>query len=436
MKEQLSPILLRIALVTGLLLLTGCKEEASTIPSADAFTELIPSARAETTTTATTATTVDLVGVPANDTTADSTEVVDTKSTATDSIATDNTSTDVDDGRYDFTLGFAGDINFADDYIPMGYLASIGSTSIADGIDERYIDLMRSMDVMWLNNEFVYSDRGAPLYGKMWTFCSSPEHVSYLQDLGVDIVGLANNHSYDYGKESFLDTLTTLQKAGIPYVGGGMDLEEAMAARTFDVDGFTIAYVAASNAEFQIFTPEATEDEPGILWCYDNTRFLEAIRAAKEEADYVIALPHWGNEHTTVLTSIQTEGAHAYIDAGADIVIGAHPHVLQGIEYYNGKPILYSLGNFWFDGYDIDTAVVALHFAGTKEEDDGIASGELVPTVTIYPGTQSGVYTAWAETEDWRERIFAHLEAISGYAIEIDEDGVLHDTSEDPAYAE
>ena len=332
------------------------------------------------------------------------------------------------DSSYDFTLGFAGDICLADNYIPMQHLQEIGSDDISDGIDPRYIEIMQGMDQMWINNEFVYSRRGEPLPTKMWTFCGDPDNVSYLKDLGVDIVGLANNHTFDFGEVSFLDTLETLEKAEIPYVGAGRNLEQAEAPVYLEVDGFKIAYVAASRAEYTIYTPEATDTEPGILWCYDYTRFLESIKTAAENADYVIALPHWGVEHSTVLEDEQIYGAHALIDAGADAVIGAHPHILQGIEYYEGKPILYSLGNFWFDGYDIDTLVAELHIKGKRgDKDEPLKDAEI--ELKLYPGTQSGVYTALADTEEWKSRILQYLEYIS-VNVSIDENGIVHSDSE------
>ena len=332
------------------------------------------------------------------------------------------------DRSYDFTLGFAGDICLADNYIPMQHLAAIGSEDISDGIDPRFIEIMKGMDQMWINNEFVYSRRGEPLPTKMWTFCGDPDNVSYLKDLGVDIVGLANNHTFDFGEVSFLDTLETLEKAQIPYVGAGRNLEQAQAPVYLEADGFKIAYVAASRAEYTIYTPEAAETEPGILWCYDYTRFLESIKKAAENADYVIALPHWGVEHSTVLEDEQIYGAHALIDAGADAVIGAHPHILQGIEYYEGKPILYSLGNFWFDDYDIDTLVAELHIKGKKTDKDASLKKAKVE-LKLYPGTQSGVYTALADTEEWRTRILQYLEGIS-VNVNIDEKGVVHPDSQ------
>ena len=326
--------------------------------------------------------------------------------------------------EYSFSLGFAGDICFADNYIPMQYLAEIGSEDISDGIDPAYISLMNGMDLMWINNEFVYSDRGEALPGKAWTFLSRPENASYLKDLGVDIVGLANNHCYDYGEEAFLDTMATLEDEGIPYVGAGRNISEAASPVYLETNGFRIAYVAASNAEYTIYTPEATEDAPGILWCYEYDRFLDSIREAAENADYVIALPHWGMEHTTELTQIQIDGAHMCIDAGADAVIGTHPHVLQGLEYYSGKPILYSLGNFWFDGYDIDTAVAELRFRGQRHPGEEMSLEDAEVEVILHPGTQSGVYTALAGTQEWRRAIFDHLESVS-FNVYIDDEGVV-----------
>lgn len=329
---------------------------------------------------------------------------------------------------FDFSLGFAGDINFADDYIPMGYLAALGSEDISDGIDQEYIDIMRSMDLMWINNEFTYSDRGEPLPGKAFTFRSSPSHVSYLKDLGIDIAGLANNHSFDYGEVSLLDTLDTLDRAGIPHVGAGRNIEEAASPVYLETNGFTIAYVAASCAEQYIYTPEATENSPGILLCVDDSRFLDSIRTAAENADYVIALPHWGTEHTTWLQDKQKDSARAYIDAGADAVIGAHPHILQGIEYYNGKPILYSLGNFWFDNYDIDTVVAELHFTGTTSSKEPSLEGT-EPELILYPGTQTGSHTYIVGNDSWEDRILRYIETISQYGIRIDENWTVQEVN-------
>jgi poly-gamma-glutamate synthesis protein (capsule biosynthesis protein) len=313
------------------------------------------------------------------------------------------------------SLGFTGDICLADNYIPMQTLTEKGSTSIYDGIDARFIKEMRAVDLMWVNNEFAYGTDVEPLEGKEWTFLANPENVKYLKNMGVDIVGLANNHVFDYGEEAFLTTLDTLNKAGIPYVGAGRNSVEANAPVVLETRGVKVAYVAASCAEYTVYTPEAGEDTPGIMWCYDDENMLASIRQAAAEADYVVALPHWGVEHSTELEAKQIESARAYLDAGADAVVGGHSHILQGIDFYDGKPILYNLGNFWFDGYDIDTVLAELVV--------NMESGDAQVDVVLVPGTQSGAFTASANSESERDRIFRYIESISPGAIAIDEKG-------------
>lgn len=366
------------------------------------------------------------------------------------------------------TLAFAGDINFDDHWCNMIYYHA-HAEALSDVIDEDYLECMRDADLFWINNEFTYSDRGTPLEGKMYTFRASPENVEFLAQMGADIVGLANNHVYDYGEEALLDTMETLQNAGIPYVGAGHDLAEAMSPVYFDLDGFTVAYVAASRAEKFKMTPQATETKAGILRCYDNTLFLEEIEEAAAHADYVIALPHWGTEYSTVLEEAQTQGAKAYIDAGADAVIGAHSHCLQGLELYEDKPVVYSLGNFWFNEKTLDTMMVVLHvtyeidplyennkakgidvtketdiaketditkktdnrvlttdYADQEQNSHDIASAPRILSVEteIVPGTQKGYVTTMADTPEERRRIFDYLEGISE-GVRIDDEGIV-----------
>ena len=322
-----------------------------------------------------------------------------------------------EDTSYDITLSFAGDINLDDTWVNMVYYHNHGDV-LEECIDPVFIDAMCDADVMWINNEFSYSDRGTPLSGKAYTFRANPENVNMLKEMGGDIVGLANNHVYDYGKDAIEDTFETLENANIPYVGAGRTLSDAMKPVYFEVDGKKIAYVAASRAEKYKMTPQATETEPGILRCYDPALFVESIREADENADFVIALPHWGTEYSTVLEPVQTETARLYIDAGADVVIGAHSHCLQGIGYYDGKPIFYSLGNYWFNEKTLDTMLLTIHISGDSEDDPGTLSAE------ILPGTQAGCVTKAADTEEERERIFRYMESIST-DISIRPDGVV-----------
>src|SRR5690554_3593985 len=168
---------------------------------------------------------------------------------------------------FDFVLSFAGDINFDENWATMKYY-NTAENGIYDCISPELIELMKEADIMCLNNEFTYSTGGTPLKGKAYTFRAHPSRVEILKEMGVDIVSLANNHAYDYGPQSLIDTMATLKEAGISYVGAGHNIDEAMEPAYFEVDGKTIAYVAASRAEKNKMTPQATMDSPGILRCY------------------------------------------------------------------------------------------------------------------------------------------------------------------------
>lgn len=318
---------------------------------------------------------------------------------------------------FDFVLSFAGDINFDENWATMKYY-NTAENGIYDCISPELIELMKEADIMCLNNEFTYSTGGTPLKGKAYTFRAHPSRVEILKEMGVDIVSLANNHAYDYGPQSLIDTMATLKEAGISYVGAGHNIDEAMEPAYFEVDGKTIAYVAASRAEKNKMTPQATMDSPGILRCYDTELFVETIKEAKKNADYVIAYVHWGTEYSYELEEVQLSTGREYLDAGADIIIGAHPHILQGIEYYNGKPIVYSLGNYWFNNKDIDTILLNIHFYGDDTEE--------YIELEIIPAIQSNSRTQIVTEEAEKERIFSLLEDIS-INIEIDERGIVRE---------
>lgn len=322
---------------------------------------------------------------------------------------------------YDIVLSFAGDICLDDscavmrDYIGQG-------EKLENNIAPELLRVMRDADVCWVNNEFAYSDRGAPLENKMYTFRADPKRVSMLQEMGVDIAGLANNHVYDFGEEAMEDTLDTLRKAGIAGVGAGKNLEEAVSPVYTVADGKKIAFVAASRAEKFRMTPQATEEAAGILRCYDTELFVEAIRQARAQADYVIALVHWGTEYSTELEEVQEATGREYMDAGADIVIGAHTHCLQGIEYYQGKPIIYSLGNFWFNDKSLDTMLLQIHLAGEDRTSEITADNV---EIQIVPAKQENCRTRMLEGEE-AELLFDYLEELST-GVEIDGEGTVRE---------
>lgn len=316
-----------------------------------------------------------------------------------------------DDGTVTFV--FAGDILFDPAYAIFATYRQRGG-QIEQCISEDLLEEMRSADVMMINNEFPYSYRGAPVPDKTYTFRASPESVSVLYDMGVDIVALANNHAYDYGEDAFLDTLDTLERAEIPYVGAGRNLEEAVQPVYYLVGDSKIAVLSATQIERTAspHTVGATEDTPGVFRCLETELLEEKIREAKEECDFVIVYIHWGTESTDELDWRQCNDAPLYVEAGADIIIGDHPHCLQEIGYIDGVPVVYSLGNFWFNSRTMDSCIIKMTLS-----EDGIQSLQFVPCL------QSNCSVSLLEGTE-RARVISYMQGISSTA-NIDEDGFV-----------
>lgn len=311
------------------------------------------------------------------------------------------------------TIAFAGDILFDANYAVMASLLQNGG-EIQNGISPDVIELMRNADIMMVNNEFAYSDAGAPLPEKQFTFRAKPSTVSYLQDMGVDIVSLANNHTYDYGEQALLDTLQTLKGAGIPYVGAGVNEKEAMSPVYFIINDIKIAFLSATQIE-RLDNPDtkaATEVSPGVFRCWNGEKLIQKVTEAKAESDFVIVYVHWGTENQEETDWAQNKQAPELVAAGADLIIGDHPHILQKIEVIDGVPVIYSLGNFWFNSREIDTGMVKIVL--TKE---GLQSYQFIPCL------QSHCRTALLTGAE-KERVLAKMRAMSA-GVEIDGDGYL-----------
>ena len=333
----------------------------------------------------------------------------------------ESTTNVTDNHPYDFTVCFAGDINLDDNWGTTVFMDS-QPNGIKDCISKELMESMQNADIMCLNNEFTFTTRGEKIPGKLYHFRANPERVEVLKEMGVDVVKLANNHACDYGSQSLLDTMDTLESAGIEYIGAGENLKEAMTPVYIETNGKTVAFVAASRAEKNMKTPQATETEPGILRCYETELFVETIKEAKKNADFVLAYVHWGTEYSHELEEVQITTGKEYLDAGADAVIGAHSHCLQGMEYYNGKPVIYSLGNYWFNEKTLDTMLVELHFQGNDLESQ--------LEVKVIPAIQKEYQTTFVSDEEERKRIFSFLEGIS-INVSIDENGILKEVVEE-----
>ncbi len=310
------------------------------------------------------------------------------------------------------TITFAGDILFDENYAIMGNVA--GNGNIGNGIVPSLLEEMKSADIMMLNNEFPYSDRGAPLEDKKFTFRAKPTTVSFLNDMGVDIVSLANNHAYDYGENAFLDTLDVLEGAGITYVGAGRNLQEARRPVYYIINNMKIAIVAATQIE-KLDNPDtrgATDLSAGVFRCWNGDKLLETVREAKANSDFVIVYLHWGTENEAAIDWAQEKQAPEVVEAGADLIIGAHPHCLQKIGVIQGVPVMYSLGNFWFNSKTIDTGMIKITL-----NENGLKSYQFIPCI------QTGSQTMLLQGEE-KKRVINYMQSISG-GVRIDEDGYV-----------
>lgn len=311
------------------------------------------------------------------------------------------------------TITFAGDILFDENYAVMARVAQNGG-DITYGIDPELIREMKSADIMMLNNEFPYSDRGEPLEDKQFTFRAKPSAVDYLNELGVDIVSLANNHAYDYGEAAFLDTMETLRDAGIVYVGAGHNLEEARKPVCYIVNNVKVAIISATQIE-RLDNPDtkgATDSSAGVFRCWNGGNLLETVREAKENNDFVIAYLHWGTENETAIDWAQEKQAAEVAEAGADLIIGDHTHCLQQISIVKGVPVVYSIGNFWFNSKTLDTGMIKVTLS-----ENGMQSCQFIPCL------QSGSRTTLLQGEE-KKRVLDYMQSIST-DVQIDEEGYV-----------
>ena len=234
-----------------------------------------------------------------------------------------------------FTLVFAGDTTLDAD----------AGALVARGLDpfQHVAPLLADADVRIANLECVVATVGTP-GAKFYTFRAHPRVLPVLRR-HFDGVTLANNHSGDYGPQAFAQMLSLLHAHGLGQAGGGMNLAQAHTPWLIERAGLRIAIL--SYNEFMPRSFEAGEATPGVAWSED-ARVIDDIARARRvhRADLVIPFMHWGWENERQANARQRALARRMIDAGADAVIGGHPHVTQEVELYQGKPIVYSVGNF------------------------------------------------------------------------------------------
>lgn len=306
----------------------------------------------------------------------------------------------------DVTMMFTGDV-----MLGSSVLANYDSAGL-DGILSEYLQTeLQQADLTVINEEFPFSSRGTPMPDKTYTFRVDKSYLSVFQEMGVDVVSLANNHALDYGTDALLDTFDALDEVGIPYVGAGADKERAEEAIFFERGGRTIGVLAASRV-IPVVEWNIENQQPGLFCTYDSTALEAAIERTRPQCDYLIVYVHWGIERQNYPEEYQRTLAETYIDAGADLVVGSHPHVPQGIEYYNGKPIVYSLGNFIFNPNMVKTYALKVLWSA-----DGEAQLQVIPVETANALTAD-------LTGDVKQEMIDYIESIS-FDVTIDENGMV-----------
>ncbi|MCR5344234.1 MAG: CapA family protein [Butyrivibrio sp.] len=310
------------------------------------------------------------------------------------------------------SMAFAGDILFDPNYAIMNRIRQNGG-GIEGVIGGGLLLYMRSADIMVVNNEFPYSYGGSPTEGKTFTFRADPSSAELLNQMGVDVATLANNHAYDYGQTALLDTLSAIDSVGVARIGAGANLEEASHPVYYMADnGIKIAIISATEIE-RIDNPDtkgATDSSAGVFRCLDITKLVSRIKEAKATGAFVIVCIHWGTENKEEIDWWQEKQGPEMVEAGADLIVGAHPHILQKIGYINGVPVVYSLGNFLFNSKELETGLLRANIYK-----DGQVKLQFIPAI------QSGCTVSEA-TGERKAAVLNHMRQMSA-GISIDDEG-------------
>lgn len=309
------------------------------------------------------------------------------------------------------TFLFAGDVLLQDEYVPMAAYKR-NDCDITKCFTDGLYEEMTGADIFMVNNEFTYSNRGEPRPGKTYTFRAKPENVDILKSMGVDIVGAGNNHISDYGLDSSTDTFDVLRKAGIPYVGAGDNIEDATKVVYYRAGDSVVGIVCATQIERlnNPDTPAATENTPGTFRCLDPELLCNVIKEADSKCDILILYIHWGTENMVETDWLQDDQVGQYADSGADLIIGGHPHILQGIDYVKDTPVFYSLGNYWFSSKTKETGMAKM-----------IVKNGRIESVSFVPCYSSGCVVRKCEGNE-KTNILNYMQGISPN-VSIDSEG-------------
>ena len=243
----------------------------------------------------------------------------------------------------EWTLSAAGDVNLGGDVVPI--LLSNGFAYPWSLVS----DLLRSTTLTFANLECAISNRGEPVPGKAFTFRGPPDGLAPMRDAGVDVVSQANNHARDFGGLALTDSLGYLDAYSIAHCGAGADFASAHAPAFLNANGLRVAFLAYNDIGYDGWPGwQGGPGYPGIADAANTGQIAADIAAAESQSDLVVASFHWGTERKYTPDQRQRDLACLAVDSGADLVLGHHPHVIQGFEFYQGRLIAYSMGNFVF----------------------------------------------------------------------------------------
>lgn len=314
------------------------------------------------------------------------------------------------EGTKPFTMFFTGDVLMKRD------TESIYDNRGVEGLlSPDLLTYMREADLCMINQEFPFGVGGTQAPDKQFTFKSDPRYVQAIKDMGVDVVTLANNHVLDFGPDVLSQTFETLDEAGIDYVGAGESVERAKEWKSYDIGGTSVAVLGASRV-IPVVEWNVDISQPGLFCTYDTTQLVEQIKAAKQENDLVVVAVHWGIERAAYPEEYQRSMAREFIDAGADLIVGNHPHVIQGIEFYKDVPIVYSLGNYLFNQSNQPTAALKVWVDADRH-----LQLQMIPIAT-------SDYKVYATEDEKAAQMRSYIEELS-YDVKLDADGYVYPVS-------
>lgn len=310
-------------------------------------------------------------------------------------------------GQAEIALG--GNLTLTEEGMTLGIYDQSGE--LKHMLSEELLNAMTQADVFFLNQECSISSEGEALEGK-GVLHANADRMKILEGLGADVVSLGNEHAADFGQDALKENLELLKNAKIAAVGAGADANQAKQPVYLIVNGIKIGFTAASGVE-DTFDLAAGEGKAGIQEYTDTKQYEDVIREAAANCDYLIVYDHEGKGDTNNVEAYQKEHAAAFLEAGADLVLGGHSDRLQGMEYINGKPVVYSMGSVLTDGTSRYAGILKLTI-----KPEGLEQMEIVPAI------QTEEKTEYLDAKEEQKKMYDAVAALCPNAV-IDENGVI-----------